>query len=116
GTALMRRIPIAATTLSLLFIPAARADDTPDLKPLAGKIETLVKKYYPKAKVSQSGTTIEFDFNTRKFWIHDPHLNGEWQDAHEEVGPRKGGITGLLELRDGPYGGMAVVPQTFDKR
>src|SRR5207244_7309739 len=58
----------------------------------------------------------EFEFNTRKFWIHDPHLNGEWQDAHEEIGPRKGGIVGLLEWRDGPYGGMAAVPQTFDKR
>ena len=47
--------------------------------------------------------------------IHDPLLTGEWQDAHEEPGPQKGGIYGDIELRAGEYGGMAAVPQSFDK-
>jgi hypothetical protein len=73
-------------------------------------------KYYPKAKVNLKDQTIHFEFNTRRFMIHEPLLTGEWQDAHEVTGPQKGGIHGEIELRAGEYGGMAVVPQSFDKR
>jgi hypothetical protein len=37
------------------------------------------------------------------------------QDAFEEIGPQKGGIIGKLAFQPGEYGGMAVVPQSFDK-
>jgi hypothetical protein len=94
------------------------ADDTPkpDLKPLVGEVRKVVGKQYPKAKVTLNDQIIHFEFNTRKFMIHEALLTGEWQDAHEEPGPQKGGIFGDLELRAGEYGGMAVVPQSFDKR
>src|SRR5262245_52345432 len=88
----------------------------PDLKPLLEEVRKLVEQYYPTAKVTLSDQTISFEFNTRKYMIHEPVLSGEWQDAFEEVGPQKGGICGSLELRDGQYGGQALLPQSFDKR
>ena len=94
----------------------AAAEDGPDLKPFQDEVRTLVEKHYPKAKVTLKDQTIHFEFNTRKYMIHEPLLTGEWQDAHEEMGPQKGGIYGDIELRDGEYGGMAFAPQSFDKR
>jgi hypothetical protein len=58
---------------------------------------------------------IQFEFNTRLFIIHLPLKTGEWQDPWEERGPRKGGILGTIELRDGDYTGAAMVPQTIDR-
>src|SRR5262245_59266843 len=87
----------------------------PDLKPLLEPVRKVVHKYYPKAQVTLKDDTIHFEFNTRKFMIHDPTLTGEWQDAYEEPGPQKGGIYGDIEFRPGEYGGMAAVPQTFNK-
>lgn len=102
----------------LLAAGFGRADEapTPDLKPLLAEVRKLVEKHYPQAKVTLKGETIHFEWNARKFMIHEPLLTGEWQDAHEEPGPQKGGIYGDLELRPGDYGGQAVVPQSFDKR
>ena len=102
-------------------MPAAawsRAGDPPepDLKPLAEEVRKVVTKHYPKAEVSLKDGMILFAFNTRKYMIHETLLTGEWQDAHEEIGPQKGGVCGTLELRAGQYGGQAVVPQSFDKR
>jgi hypothetical protein len=58
---------------------------------------------------------IYFEYNTRLFIIHVALKTGEWQDPWEERGPRKGGILGSIELRDGEYTGAAMVPQTFDR-
>jgi len=109
---------IAGLALAGLFAGPAAAGDPPgpDLKPLLEEVGKVVHRHYPKAEVGLNGETIHFEFNTRKFMIHSALLTGEWQDAHEEVGPQKGGIHGSLELRSGPYGGMAVVPQSFDER
>jgi RNA polymerase sigma factor (sigma-70 family) len=96
--------------------PVADDPPNPQLKPLLEEVRKFVEKRYPKATVTLRGQTIHFEFNTRQFMIHDPDLLGEWQDAHEETGPRKGGIHGDIELRAGEYMGMAAVPQTFDKR
>ena len=95
---------------------AAADAPKPDLKPLLEQVRKLVEKHYPKAKVTLKDQTIRVEFNVRKFMIHEPLLTGEWQDAHEEPGPQKGGIYADIELRAGAYGGMAAVPQSFDKR
>jgi hypothetical protein len=76
----------------------------------------LVQRYYPQATLTLKNQTILFEFNTRKFMIHEPDLRGNWQDAYPDIGPQKGGIHGELDLRHGQYGGMAVVPVTVDKR
>jgi hypothetical protein len=114
------RFPLVGLALGCLLATSGRAaaDDLPgpDLKPLLEEVRKVAQKYYPKAEVTLKDQAIHLEFNTRKFMIHEPLLTGEWQDAHEEVGPQKGGIYGDLELRAGPYGGMAAVPQSFDKR
>src|SRR5262245_526625 len=119
-TAMEMRLRFVVLALCCLLAVAGRtaADNAPkpDLKPFLEEVRKLVEKQYPKAKVTLKDQTIHFEFNTRKFMIHEPLLTGEWQDAHEEAGPQKSGIYGDIELRAGEYGGMAVVPQTFDKR
>jgi hypothetical protein len=120
----MRHRPALFTAVLLLLflggIHVAQGDDKtaskPDLKPFVEEVRKLVEKHYPKAKVTLKDQTIHFEFNTRTFMIHEPLLRGEWQDAREEPGPQKSGIYGDIELRAGEYGGMAIVPQSFDKR
>jgi hypothetical protein len=101
----------------LIGLSQAPADDTPDsdLKRLHVEVRKLVEKHYPNGKVTLKNQTIHFEFNARKFMIHEPLLSGEWQNAHEELGPQKGGIYGDIELRVGEYMGQANVPQTFNK-
>ena len=117
---------LARLTLSILtvLVVLASADrtpaadkPTPDLKTLQGKVAKLLQKHYPKAevKVTLDGDTIHFSHNTRKFMVHEPFLDGEWQEAREATGPKPGGIIGRLEIREGKYGGQAVVPQSFDQ-
>lgn len=101
--------------LTLAGEAAAQEPRKPDLKPLLEPVRKVVQKYYPKAQVTLKDDTIHFEFNTRKFMIHNPTLTGEWQDAYEEPGPQKGGIHGEIEIRPGEYGGMAALPQTFNK-
>jgi hypothetical protein len=114
------RLPFVVLALGcLLAVAAPAAADhapKPDLKPLFEKVRQLVEKHYPKAEMTLKDQTIHFEFNTRKFMIHEPLLTGEWQDAREEAGPQKSGIYGDIELRAGKYAGMAVTPQSFDKR
>jgi hypothetical protein len=114
------RLPFFVLALCSLLALVGRtaADDAPkpDLKPFVEEVRKLVEKHYPNAEVTLKDQTIHFEFNTRKFLIHEPLLNGEWQDAHEEDGPQKSGIYGDVELRAGQYMGMAAVPQSIDKR
>jgi hypothetical protein len=107
--------------MSSLLIGVGRtwAEDAPkpDLKPLLAEVRKLVEKHYPKAKVTLKDQTIHFEFNTRKFLIHElTRIGDKWQDAHEEPGPQPGGIYGDIELRQGKYRGPLVLPHTFDKR
>jgi hypothetical protein len=114
------RLPHMLLMVSCLLGAASRAaaedPSTSDLKLLSEAVRKVVQKHYPKGTVILKDQTIHFEFNTRKFMIHEPLKSGEWQDAHEEVGPQKGGIHGTIELRAGKYGGTAVVPQSFDQR
>jgi hypothetical protein len=112
------RLVVLAMGCSIVASTRASADDAPkpDLRPLSEEVRKLVEKHYPNAKVTLKDDLIHFEFNARKFMIHEPLLTGEWQDAHEEPGPQKGGIYGDIELHTGPCGGMAAVPQAFDKR
>jgi hypothetical protein len=96
---------------------AADAAPKPDLKPLLAEVRKLVEKHYPKAEVTLKDQTIHFEFNTRKFMIHElTRLGDQWQDAREEPGPQPGGIHGDIQLRQGEYGGPLLLPLTFDKR
>jgi hypothetical protein len=114
-------VTAVALALCMLVIGAEQgvSAGTPqqDLKPMLSAVRKLVHKYYPSATVGLQDETIHFEFNTRKFMIHNPGRGGSgWQDATEQSGPQPGGIDCDIELRSGAYLGAATVPQEFDKR
>ncbi|MCA9253799.1 MAG: hypothetical protein KDA54_21945 [Phycisphaerales bacterium] len=88
----------------------------PRLKRLYADLRLLLRRHYPDASSHLLKNKISFEFNTRNFIIHIPLKTGEWQDPREERGPKKGGILGTIELREGKYLGAAMVPQSFDRR
>lgn len=112
----MAIIALLAFTGSASLPALADPPTKPARETLFKDVRKLVLKHYPKASISMKDETIHVEYNTRKYMIHEPLLTGEWQDAHEEVGPQKGGVYADIELRPGTYRGMAVVPQSFDKR
>lgn len=64
-----------------------------DASAVIGKIETLVKRFYPKAKVKRTETSIHFEFKAKPFEI--PPTN------KVEAGPDWGGIVGDVAQKDG---------------
>jgi len=80
------------------------------------EVRRLVKKYYPKASSHVLVSAIHFEQDTRIFVVHEPLKTGEWQDPRKQRGPKKSGILGRIELRQGKYLGAAVAPHSFDKR
>lgn len=97
-------------------VASAQQSEMKTAEQLAPELKRIVLKHYPKAVFEVKENTLHFEFNTRKFMIHEALLTGEWQDAFEEIGPQKSGIFGTVTVQSGPYQGMAAIPQTFDKR
>ena len=92
-------------------------DQTP-FQTLEEKLGSVLKRHYPdiKLKRPKSATaSVEWSYKTRKFMVHLPTLTGQWQEATETLGPDRDGIICTAVIREGPYAGMAVVPQTFDR-
>src|SRR5262249_11512836 len=109
------------TAMTAMFAPVvsvslAHADEGRVLDRLYARTKTLVLKYYPDARIELTTRTIHFESHARRFMVHEQLKTGEWQDAHETVGPQRGGVVGKMNLRSGKYLGAAAVPQAFDKR
>lgn len=87
----------------------------PVMNKFADAVEQLLRRYYKEIKRSDlSAETVRFEYNTMKFMVHLPLKTGEWQPAHEEVGPQRHGIVCVLNLSPGRWAGAAVMPQVFD--
>lgn len=74
---------------SLVASKCAAADD---LSACYYSLRTVVIKYYPAATFPTKDKTVTFEHDTRLFSIHEPLKTGEWQDAREQRGPKRGGI------------------------
>ncbi|MGB5850115.1 MAG: hypothetical protein WBH40_16625 [Ignavibacteriaceae bacterium] len=109
-----RFLCLALLTTSV-YAQNAKTLHDPRLEQIYLSVQRIVISHYPTATSHLLKNKIQFEFNTRLFIIHVPLKTGEWQDPWEERGPRKGGILGTIELRDGEYTGAAMVPQTFDR-
>src|SRR5262245_35443640 len=77
--AMRSRFLVLAMSCFLVASGCAPADDAPkaDLKPFLEEVRKLVEKHYPKAKVTLKDRTIHFEFNTRKYMIHEALMTGE---------------------------------------
>ena len=95
---------------------AFASDEDRRLDRLYRMTTALVLRYFPDAKTELRQHTIHFEARTRRFMVYEQRKTGEWQDAHEIIGPQRGGVVGDMELRSGKYPGAAIVPQAFDKR
>ncbi len=112
-----RRAFVTAMATMVVGVVLARASaEDRRLDRLFRMTTALVLRYYPDAKTELRQQTIHFESRTRRFMVHEQLKTGEWQDAHETIGPQRGGVVGDMELRSGKYLGAAVVPQAFDKR
>lgn len=101
------------TIICILAAPSANAAD--DVTAFYASLQSVFIKHYPAVRVSAKDKTVTFDHDTRLFLIHEPLKTGEWQDATEQRGPKKGGVYCKIVSEKGIYSGAAEVPQTFDK-
>ena len=94
---------------------APSADPVDSIDDFYSTVRKVIAKHYPAVAVSNTDTTLTFDWNTQLFKIHEPTKTGEWQDATEQRGPKRGGVFCEIVSEAGVYNGQAEVPQTFDK-
>lgn len=118
----MKTVATVLLTLAAFGLVCAEPAPSPtiegdyDLKQLYEEVRQIVRRHYPQATMHRLGSKIHFEHDTRIFIVHEPLKTGEWQDPWEVRGPKKDGIYGEIEVRQGRWRGAAVVPQTFDKR
>lgn len=107
----------------LILVSPGRANDgltweNPPFRAFSDELGRVIKKYYPEVKLEKGkkpDQPLQWSYNTRKFMLHIPTLTGKWQEAVEMLGPDRKGVLCTAEIHEGPYMGMAVVPQTFDR-
>lgn len=87
---------------SSIIISSANAQQNSNESPdIFFKIESLVKEFYPKAKINRTDKKIHFEFKSR---------NLSSTSGKQELSPDSGGIVGNLALETGPYTGRERVP------
>ncbi len=88
------RLLSALTAAFVLAVPSTvLAEESSGASSAIGKIEALVKRFYPKAKFKKTETSIHFEFKSKPFEI--PPTN------KVEAGPDWGGIVGDVAQKDG---------------
>lgn len=84
------------------FKPAAASEQL--IGVFEKELETLLREFYPKAKITRTDKKIHFEFKCR------PVLTPR---NRKEIAPDFGGVMGDLELRPGPYTGKVRLPQQY---
>jgi hypothetical protein len=117
--ALLLLVPLAiAATAATEPRPEEPPPEAPapryDLRTLHAELGRVVQRHYPGCTSHVLDGKIYFERDTRVFLVHHPLKTGEWQDPMEERGPKLNGIIVEVAIAPGPYGGAAMVPQSFD--
>ena len=84
---------VAAPQSSAAASQSSVASSQPNIATLETSLETLVRQFYPKAKIGKTDKSMHFEFKTKQYDI--PQTNTI------ESGPVWGGIIGDIELKDG---------------
>ncbi len=117
---LMKRtifLKMCALTLLLNIIALepsfAQSEAAPSIMRFSSAVKDFVKKYYPSVRFeTKDSSKFSLQYNTRKYSIHNPTMNGHWQDSVEEVGPQRGGIYCEIVLRVSHSKGIAFNSET----
>jgi len=102
---------IVGAMLSIIIIATSfwssaqesKQGDLPSLVPLFGKVDSLVREYYPEASLTNLENTIHFEYRARDFMVHEPLMDGNWQNAQQVRGPNRNGIVCDITLYPGKY-------------
>ncbi len=70
-------------------------------------VEGLVKEYFPKAKIKKDDNHLHVEFKSRPYDIPSTYKT--------ELGPDWGGILFDIDLKEGQYSGVHVVPKKFNE-
>ncbi len=107
---------LVASTLSMFpnFCSAAEESD-PQLRQFYNELRQVMIRHYREASTHQLNGRFHAEHNTRIYLIHLPQLVGDVQDPSEVRGPKRGGVLCDVQVYNGNYGGMAAVPQTFER-
>ncbi|HEY9788711.1 MAG TPA: hypothetical protein V6D17_25205, partial [Candidatus Obscuribacterales bacterium] len=100
---------LSANSVALAAGKNAADESANQFESVDGGIRALLKEYYPKAKITQKGSTFRFEYKLRPYT--DP------SSGRQVIGPDLQGILGEMEMKPGQYSGLdrlpAVFPQTL---
>ncbi len=82
--------------------PSAAATSNADVSAVFTEIESLVKEFYPKAKITRSEDKLHFEYKARG-------LTGT-QSGLKELSPDSGGVAGDIVAKPGKYTGRERQP------
>jgi len=108
---ILSSIALAALAEDKVDSQAKNPKDTPakadapansDVSAVFADIESLVKEYYPKAKIVRSADKLHFDYKARA-------LNGT-QSGLVDLSPESGGVAGDIVVKPGKYTGKERQP------
>src|SRR5579885_3484326 len=94
---------VAAILLAFTSAEAAEQQDSDsqldaEVRSILAEVQEFVKENYPKAKISNTGTALHFEYKTKKEM-------GFYTD-HPVLVPDQGGILGDVSLKSGTYEGQ----------
>ena len=93
----------------------SQEEPDPQLRQFYNDLRMVVLRHYREASTHQLDGKFHAEHDTRIYLIHLPRLTGDVQDASEVRGPKRGGVLCDVLVQNGNYGGMAAVPQTFER-
>ncbi len=114
-----RQVLLIGAVLMISSSPNAQSSSEaapPAVAETYARVEKLLLAHYPNAAVKRENGNLQISYKTRKFMVHNRLKTGEWQEAVEQIGPDRSGISCSISAAPGPFMGAAVVPQTFDYR
>ena len=97
-------------TLSAIAISSASAGQLE----LNARVTTLIRKHYPKAKITSDNGKFVAKHGTIVFTVHQRWKTGEVRkEAVQVEGPNFKGFLLSISVQEGEYEGAAMIPQTL---
>lgn len=98
-----------------VFAFANNGISSPPQDDLVKKLTEVIRKQCPDAEIAVTKDSFVAKNTTLTFTLHGRYLTGEINpQTHQEEGPNLKGFRLEITLHQGPYVGMAAVPQVLE--